>query len=653
MKEKKKINGQTSREIGSVRFPIHHNFPYSAQTLFLIPLIPLTDLFFLVFFLQMNLSQTIISVAIITSATSEIVKINNGAIFKKIQTETTIYTHSIPIIYTEKIPVDKQQLIETINAAIPNEGKSENTSSQDYETMKVTQQLRNFTLQQLSAAIFELQAELQTNHRRKRAILPIIGDFYQWCCGVATLSDIEDIHKNQEQLSRQYTKLRDAVVEDHKVLLQFDKQVDSLAKIARNTYITITKNIQEIEKTAITRENLKLQITLLLFHYKEIAQKCISHLLPEDSITPQILQTDLKKLEMLLKNQGQHLAIPRENIARYYQLPIAKCQFLKDQIQISVKIPVHSTTQHYELFEPIPIAYQNDDEICQIQIDPTIVIRHKHSNKITQISGHALKSCDTQTQLCKIGDSMWDHNAACVTHLFQNSKIEKINNICYFHCSKAIIDLGTLPRTTNTDYRQFIITNPTTNTMVFDPKTKESTKVNSKGLRHGAFVIQLPCNKQLVEDKDNGKTVIVDRQIPCFKTSANTTVTQNRIIPAQWTLYPPEEVEHGLKTVLAYDERQPTLNKEWKKVTPHIRIKTSGEYERDLENITLQVSTHRIFSSGWYADLLFLILTAILYLLVFILYYVNHIRTVPTAITLTQQIPTLKVNPKFLDQKST
>jgi len=131
---------------------------------------------------------------------------------------------------------------------------------------------------------------------------------------------------------------------------------------------------------------------------------------------------------------------------------------------------------------------------------------------------------------------MWNHNAACVVHLFQNSNVEKINNFCYFHCSKASVDLGTLPRTTNTDYRQFVITNPTKNTMIFDPKTKDSVRVNSKGLRHGAFVIQMPCDKQLVENNDEGKTVIVDTQIPCFEASANTTATQHRIIPAQWTM---------------------------------------------------------------------------------------------------------------------
>ena len=222
---KEKVNGQTSREISSVRFPFLHNFPFSAQTLFLIFLIPLTD-FFPSFIFQMNV---ILAVAIISSATSDIIKINNGAIFKKIQTETTIYTHSIPIIYTEKIPVDKQQMFETIKAAIPEE-KSENASSQDFEMMGLTHQLRNLTLQQLSAAIYDLQTEMPTNHRRKRALLPIVGDFYQWCCGVAVLSDIEDIHKNQVQISQQYTKLRDAVIEDHKVLLQFDKQVDTLTK---------------------------------------------------------------------------------------------------------------------------------------------------------------------------------------------------------------------------------------------------------------------------------------------------------------------------------------------------------------------------------------------------------------------------------------
>ena len=119
---------------------------------------------------------------------------------------------------------------------------------------------------------------------------------------------------------------------------------------------------------------------------------------------------------------------------------------------------------------------------------------------------------------------------------------------------------------------------------------------------------------------------------------------------------PPNETEHGLNTMLTYSERHDMFNEDWKKYTPTIRIKMMAEYERDLQNITLQATTKRVFGSGFHMDVILMIFIAVAYILIIFLFYVNFMNRIPNVaqanieLMIWHRARSLKVCPTYLKE---
>jgi len=139
------------------------------------------------------------------------------------------------------------------------------------------------------------------------------------------------------------------------------------------------------------REQYQINVLLMLFHYRETIRKCKANFIPENTITMNILKKDLKRLRHELSKHNLVLAIPIPEIERYYHLPITHCQVFENEIHFSIKIPMIERQQEYEVYEPIPLAYQNSNELCQLKIEKSFLLVDKISKKTHTISGNNLE----------------------------------------------------------------------------------------------------------------------------------------------------------------------------------------------------------------------------------------------------------------------
>jgi len=146
---------------------------------------------------------------------AEIIRLNNGVLSRKIFSDITFYSQAIPILYTETIPFTEEQLSQYIENAFP-------TTNGNYSAA-IRQHLRLG----MSATLIDLQTEIKKNFRTKRGI-EFLGKIYQFCCNVMLLSNLEGIKSNEEKLTTQYNHLKNAVIDEHKNLLNFHKNLNNI-----------------------------------------------------------------------------------------------------------------------------------------------------------------------------------------------------------------------------------------------------------------------------------------------------------------------------------------------------------------------------------------------------------------------------------------
>ena len=148
------------------------------------------------------------------------VKINNGVYFRRIQLETVVYSHWIPLTYTEVLPLSKEQIQRLTAAALPTPSSANATPEQSHAA-DLSCQLRNATEQLISTAIYNLKLDAADKGHAKRGI-EAIGDAFQWCCNVALILDVAVITRNQQQFAERCENLREETISEHKTLIQLN-----------------------------------------------------------------------------------------------------------------------------------------------------------------------------------------------------------------------------------------------------------------------------------------------------------------------------------------------------------------------------------------------------------------------------------------------
>lgn len=349
-----------------------------------------------------------------------------------------------------------------------------------------------------------------TSSRSKRAI-NFIGDALEWCCNTATMTNLQDLSKNEQQVDDKMNDLLDYVKEEHADLTLSEAKMNnftsninhvleqlhtSLQKYEINLKEDINVTSSTIEKKLLHNSLEIMSYIYLATHYntlKKVEEDCQHNFIPEDLVNAQILQNDLEKLSTKLTPSNLTIALPSSKLFQLYSLPISKCYFEQDNIILQIKIPLIPTNTSYTAYSYLPIPLKWENHICNL-IDYNFIVFKSSSDLIYIVDSENNPHCNHRTSnLCLIPRYTSISSAAsrCAKYLINGTNIAELKHHCEFHCTPA----PQHPIVTQLKVNKFLITNYDKNLQITCNSNPLATSLPE--ILFGAVEIELPCDCKL------------------------------------------------------------------------------------------------------------------------------------------------------------
>ncbi|KAF5271245.1 hypothetical protein FQR65_LT17672 [Abscondita terminalis] len=315
---------------------------------------------------------------IIVTTSAIPVQITTGAFWKPLP-EVITYSATIPLTYEANWEAN---LLDRTNE----ERKGTSCKNNDI-TCKISNEIDSLiavndkdlirTHEAINMKYFEVSTKQERN-KSKRA-LDFIGDFFAWCCGVATERKIDQLVLSYEKMQIFMKQLHSGLENSLVQISNNSKAFNDYHNQVENNLIEIREKITKIQqfeeefknkigKTfSLTEE--KLQRTVMhvydtiirisnlgrVMSQIEILNTCKSHKIASIIVNPQNLLVDLKKLSHELNKKGHMIAIPTYELSRYYKLSIADCTTVGNKLYVHIKIPIVTLNQKWQLYELITL----------------------------------------------------------------------------------------------------------------------------------------------------------------------------------------------------------------------------------------------------------------------------------------------------------
>ena len=263
-------------------------------------------------------------------------KISSGLIFKKLP-EKIIYQHTIPLVLTQPFGLNKDAIMDTFKRITEPNHEFSNIDEGYEHRFEMIQNLKKLVLEEAKGLIFEVHNTLST--RRKRG-LHFMGSFFHFCCNVVNDDEINPIVNNEKTLKERYEIMREGLLEEHRGIIQTQTELKNLSDVINSNF----EKMSEIPARLIDGTEVKtialLSIQTVFQKYNTILNHCRLKIIPSNIINRNVLQSELNKLQTKLRLLDLELSIPIDNLSEYYKIKTTFCQFLENEIQIQIKIPV-------------------------------------------------------------------------------------------------------------------------------------------------------------------------------------------------------------------------------------------------------------------------------------------------------------------------
>lgn len=525
------------------------------------------------------------------------IMVSPGAFFNEIK-ETIMYDKSIPLIYTQDtIKDDINNFGETweIEKYCKTKNKHDNYCNIVQQSITLLKNInKNINDNDIDAMEFLKKANaFDTKERSKRGI-QFIGDFYNFCCNVATDKQIKNFYNNEERLADQAEKLKNIFVSDHKDLSQITSTLNNYTMTTGNRIESLKNNFKNfvkeekdnmmleknnynnlIQGTQEIMFNIATSLVRFINYERDSSTQlhCKLGKIPPRVISTEVLFYDLNKLSKILMEDGYELVIKLENIFSYYNLPIVECQFSKSKILIKLKIPIKEKSTNWKLFQYIPAHFKFQGSICLIFSEKTYVAVNTENDDHRIVSGMGLQHCDPPiTDLCYIPKFTSDITLTpkCVEAMFKNLPLSQINKFCYFQCVKQQENEEVIIKQIGVN--TFAITNPQPTLVIRKSRKNVYTETQRLKINYtlpGLIKISLPCNYELLR---NGK-VLIPKMFPCELSNLNK-FTIHRILPTSWTNIKSLNIAHEAQRDqnIYFSNLSEILNEDWTKEIPNYHI---------------------------------------------------------------------------------
>jgi len=449
------------------------------------------------------------------------VRVTTGAFIREIE-DVQLYTSTVPLIYDIQMTFSKfppnvmldKRCQEGVDGCIfP-------IAMRDY-----VEHISN-TLQQITEDTLQTPRKKEINRGKRDLMdwnpLTLIGDWWSFCCGVASRRDLKGLQSNSEEVQQFMATLRKSVIITDQNLLTI-KSSDELfrtnvTKIVGRIHDALDllfheQNNETLRETELEKKMHQLSmengsfrkgfmqvfnhlssITEIL-RYKDLQDHCRAQTISLLAVSPRQLAQDLGAIRRRIGADGYELVISDRNIARYYKMRIADCMFTSTgQTIYQLRIPIRRKEDDWKLYQMTNIPFGYKGSTCIIQHAPTLLAASQ-ANLVT-IQGTQLHQCQLDSGLCQIPQYNADPLSGflCAERLLRGASVQELNDVCLFECLTDKSELSI----TQLDYHTFILTGAKEGMKLSCKRGTETYAVHPPNQNIGGLEIKLACGCELV-----------------------------------------------------------------------------------------------------------------------------------------------------------
>lgn len=546
------------------------------------------------------------------------VKITSGAYWKPLP-DALAYEATIPLTYQTKW----HSLAKDMSSTLGNCGKLGAQICEMGETLQTLMSHTKKHLLSIDTAIDPSSYSYFSYTNRNKRSLDFIGDGLSWCCGVATQHKLDSLVLNEAQLRKKLERVNSGL--DHvlqniasnsqafknysdSMAITIDtiqEKIYQLARMQKDENKKIANLSSELDESTLYLINLlfhSVQNSVLsahALHNSEIMQDCRSHKIPNLIVIPKVLKVDLKRLNTILSDSNQELAIPLSDISKYYKLPLCDCVISNSDLTIHIRIPITQKGSTWKLYELLTTPFAWNNETCVIMHDTMYLAVSETSTDgnlaMRPVSGTGLHNCKPyEHRLCYIPRFSADntYGPQCAFSMYQGASVKELASVCAFRChsSRALV-ISEVQEDT------YVITHPKPKTAV-NCDSDTYPILESALDQPGALQVTLPCHCSLTMRNIS----LIPKRFPCSRIGAPKQGIIH-VLPATWSnlkslhLKPLEAQSHPI-----FHNLTDCIDTNWTLNVPHLNLSTDSlkndltvqlsESLESLEDLSSHLSTH-------------------------------------------------------------
>jgi len=367
--------------------------------------------------------------------------------------------------------------------------------------------------------------------RKKRGVFNFVGKIENILFGVATVDDLKHFKTNEANIVKYIQSMKENIISNHQAVVREAITVSVLQNQFYRTLLVLKKHIVEMKNQRVwetelyetVAQNLHfIQYSLLLNAHSESLQSCISKRIPIIFIPPDSLRFELTELDKSLMKANKGLAIPIDDIKKYYSLPIASCINTDDYIHITVKVPIVTRDYHWKLYELVRVPLHFNNKTYVLKSLPSFVIKNNagHILPLSQSDAHRCSPFVNPLCMVTIYSTNLTTENPCLQCVFNGGMAEQLRT-CEFESYNS-----TSPILTPIGINKLAITHPTDDAKII---CDEHTQAFGNQEKIGAFIIELACNCKVTMNQYTDLLPL----FPCSSNQVNYTI--QRIIPPLWS----------------------------------------------------------------------------------------------------------------------
>ena len=501
-----------------------------------------------------------------------------------------------------------------------------------------------------SALIDDFRPTPTKIYRKKRgteealnSIRDFFGDILVTCCRVLTYRDGRNFLENEESLKKGYEDLKNALVDEHKNLLQFKETFDYFKEAMKLEHQSFLINFNQImvwiKDTEIEKNQqeviLKINhgckiiqmylngIFIEVMRLSHILQSCKNHVISSAIISTGELQTEIRKLEITFAKLGYQLVLDSADIDDNFHADLLNCNIFGNTLELEIKVPVKRLDFNFDIFEVTSIPFQNlNNEICTLDIPTKILIVDEKNKFYKSLSGEKLELCNPKEHFCHVPQiRTLNKFESCAEAVFRKNSFNEIASKCKFSCFKAFENEIVSVQLAE----DLFAINNHNKLLAIDTFTRGKVRLELNATKPGTLLLTAPCQYEVINVNDFGETnIVIPSGIPCIKNFTEK-ILFKKVLPYLWLNVSQISNESDFKIREIRNLSLKSLNTNWSQSLMTLNpLESIENFEKRFRNMEIKIPTLGSQSTFTLLNMFYFIWLSLLSLCMFAILFIFY-----------------------------